>query len=58
MTKRRQIDMSPKAIDERLAGLGALYTLGVSLTTARRIGRVEDLKHKVGCVPLNPAGWS
>ncbi len=43
MTRTTDVDMSAVAIAERLEALRALYILGASLATARRLGRVEDL---------------
>jgi hypothetical protein len=40
--ERREVDMSPEAIDRRLRELAQLYRLGVEIRDARRIGKVED----------------
>jgi len=40
----KRIDMSPAAIDRRLRDLSELHDLGVSLTQARRIGSVSQLR--------------
>ena len=38
--------MSPDGIAARLEALGGLYRVGVSLRSARRLGRVEDLQRR------------
>jgi hypothetical protein len=37
-----KVDMSPEAIDRRLRKLAQLYRLGLSLSKARRIGKVRE----------------
>jgi hypothetical protein len=44
MNRNKIVDMSPEAIAARLEALGALYRLSMSLKTAKRLGRVEDLQ--------------
>ena len=39
-----QVDMSPEAVDRRLRDLAQLYRLGLQISTARRLGKVKDLR--------------
>lgn len=41
-----EVDMSPKAVDQRLRDLGQLYEFGKTLRTVRFIGPIEP-KHSV-----------
>jgi hypothetical protein len=51
MSNTKPVDMSAEAIDQRLRDLGQLYKLGVSLRSARRLGRVRDLTSSVDTEP-------
>ena len=41
---QREVDMSPAAIDRRLRDLQQLYKLGMSLKSARRVGKASELE--------------
>ena len=42
----RQVDMSPKAIDQRLRDLAQLYKLGMSLRDVKLVGKAADLRRE------------
>jgi len=41
-----QVDMSPEAIDRRMRELAQLYRLGMRIRSARRLGKVRDLRRE------------
>ena len=42
--RTKMVDMSPNAIDRRLKDLGQLYTLGLTIKDAKRIGKLSIIK--------------
>ena len=48
MNRKRGVDMSPEAIDQRLRDVGQLYKLWLSFRDIRILGRAEDLKARGG----------
>lgn len=44
-TKRKRVDMSSEALDRRLREVSQLYQLGVMLKTAKKKGKVKELRN-------------
>jgi hypothetical protein len=43
-----QVEMSPEAIDRRLLDLAQLYKLGISIQSAHRLGKVNEIRAAEG----------
>ena len=44
VSRKVEVDMSPEAIDRRLKEASQLNKLGRSIFTARKIGKVKDIR--------------
>jgi hypothetical protein len=42
----RMPDMSPEAIDQRIREVAQLYELGISIQSAKKLGKVKDYKRE------------
>ena len=53
--RRKTVDLSPEAIDRRLRELGQLYELGMQISRARWLGKLEDVEPSSSKDGGNPA---
>jgi hypothetical protein len=52
----KQVEMSPGAIDRRLLDLAQLYKLGIAIQSARRLGKVNEIRSLEGLENQNKCG--